>query len=90
MCVTLVGGMDRLRPQYEEAAREEGHRLKFIPANEPNFLKKLGEPDLFIVFTNKISHEAKRKTAQFARKRNIRVEFAHSCGVSTLKTMLNK
>ena len=56
MCVTLIGGMDRLKPEYMAAAKEGGHSLKCISRNERNFVEKIGNPDAVIVFTNKISH----------------------------------
>lgn len=89
MCVTLIGGMDRLKENYMETAQKLGHSLKCVSKNEANFRDKVGTPDLFIVFTNKISHEAKRKAKAFAQAKNIPIKFAHSCGVSTLAQILS-
>ena len=88
MCVTLIGGMDRLQKDYIAAAKENGHSLKCISRNERNFVDKIGNPDALIVFTNKISHEAKRKAVQVARSRNIPLQMVHSCGVSSLRECL--
>ena len=88
MCVTLIGGMDRLKKDYMAAAEQDGHSLKFITRNERNFVDKIGNPDAMIVFTNKISHEAKRKAVQVARSRNIPLQLVHSCGVSSLRECL--
>lgn len=88
MCVTLIGGMDRLRKDYIAAAKEGGHSLKCISRNERNFTDKIGNPDTVIVFTNKISHEARRKALQLARARNIPIQMVHSCGVSSLRECL--
>lgn len=88
MSVTLIGGMDRLKPEYMAAAEALGHNLKCISRNERNFLAKIGTPDALIVFTNKISHEARRKAQQVARSRRIPIRFVHSCGVSTLRDCL--
>lgn len=90
MCVTLIGGMDRLKSDYVAAAREHGCRLKCITRNEPNFVEKIGKPDMLIIFTNKISHEARRKAADVGRSRGISVRLAHSCGVSTLRECLKQ
>lgn len=88
MCVTLIGGMDRLHPEYMAAAREGGHSLKCISRNECNFVDKLGNPDVLIVFTNKVSHEARRKAMRVARSRKIPIQLVHSCGVSSLRECL--
>lgn len=51
-------------------------------------MDKIGNPDAVIVFTNKISHEAKRKAMQLARSRQIPIHLVHSCGVSSLRSCL--
>lgn len=89
MCVTLIGGMDRLHCEYIAAAKKGGHSLKCIGRNEPNFIDKIGNPDKMIIFTNKISHEAKRKAIQHAKNKKIPVHMVHSCGVSSLKECLH-
>ena len=88
MCVTLIGGMDRLRSDYIAAAKERGFHLRCISRNERNFVDKIGNPDAMIVFTNKISHEAKRKAVNVARSRHIPLRMVHSCGVSSLRECL--
>lgn len=80
--------MDRLHKDYIAAAKEKGHSLKCISRNERNFTDKIGNPDAMIVFTNKISHEAKRKAVQVAGSRNIPLQMVHSCGVSSLRECL--
>ncbi len=89
MCFTLIGGMDRLKQDYISAARARGHELKCISRNERNFPDKIGSADALIVFTNKISHEAKRKAMQVAKSRGIPIRLVHSCGVSTLRECLD-
>lgn len=90
MCVTLIGGIDRLKSDYMAAAHEHGCQLKCISRNERNFVDKIGNPDQMIVFTNKISHEAKRKAVQVARSRKIPLFMIHSCGVSSLRECLRR
>lgn len=89
MCVTLIGGMDRLKQDYIAAAREGGATLKCISRNERNFSDKIGNPDAIIVFTNKVSHEARRKALEHARSRRIPIHMVHSCGVSSLRDCLS-
>lgn len=88
MSITLIGGMDRLKSEYIVAASSGGHSLKFLSRNERNFADKMGNPDAVIVFTNKVSHEARRKAQRLARARNIPLHFLHSCGLSTLRECL--
>lgn len=90
MCITLIGGMDRLKADYMAAAQADGHELKCISRNERNFTDKIGSPDIVLIFTNKVSHEAKRKALQTAKSRGIPLEMIHSCGLSSLKEFLRK
>ena len=89
MCATLIGGMDRLRSQYIQAAKERGWELRCLSKNVRDFSDKIGNPDALIVFTNKVSHEAKRKAVEHARSRDIPLHLIHSCGLSTLRDCLD-
>ena len=90
MCVTLIGGMDRLQSEYISVALSEGHEMKCIPRDTKNFQDKIGKPDRLIIFTNKISHEAKNKALRLAKRLNIPVALLHSCGISSLRDCLRQ
>ena len=90
MCITLIGGMDRLKSDYMATGRAAGHEVKCIAKNERNFTGKIGNPDLILVFTNKISHEARDKAIRTAKSRGIPFEMLHSCGVSSLREFLRQ
>ena len=89
MCVTLIGGMDRLKQDYIAAARQGGAPLNSISRTAPMFVDNIGNPEAIIEFTNKVSHEAKRKALLHARSRNIPIHLVHSCGVSSLRDCLS-
>lgn len=86
----IIAGMDRLKPDYMETCREAGHEVKCIAKNEKKFTGKIGNPDLILVFTNKISHGARDKAILVAKKKGIHLEMFHSCGVSSLKEFLRQ
>ena len=88
MCATVIGGMDRLKRDYINAAKKEGVRLKVLTGKENRIAGKLGNADLVILFTNQLSHSARREAIAHARKNNIPVVQSHSCGVSSLRESL--
>jgi len=88
MCATLIGGMDRLKRDYINTAKGSGVKLKVFTGKENKIAGKLGEPDCVIVFTNKVSHAARKEVMQYAKARKIPVQMIHSCGVSTLRQCL--
>lgn len=90
MCAALVGGLDRLRRQYILAAGAQGVKLDVLSGKERSVFSRLTgkEVDLYIVFTNMVSHEAKKEVVRLGRKNNVNVALSHSCGVSSLRRTL--
>jgi hypothetical protein len=88
MCATLVGGMDRLKPNYLQTAKKAGVDLKIFTGKENSIAGQLGGSQMIIIFTNKVSHQAKNEAMTVAKTRNIPVHMLHSCGVSSLRKCL--
>ena len=88
MCVALVGGMDRLRRNYENAAKRCGVRLKVFTGKESCLVDKMGRVDMAILFTSMISHNARTEVMQKSRSMGIPVAFLHSNGVCGLRQCL--
>ena len=89
MCVALVGGMDRLKREYETAAKRCGVKLKVFTGKESCLVDKMGCPDMAILFTSMISHNARTEVMQRSKTLGIPVTFLHSNGVSSLRQCLN-
>ena len=88
MTAAVIGGMDRLQPHYQKTARKAGYRIKMFTGAENTITERLGRIDLMIIFTNKVSHSARKNAFEAARSENIPVIMCHSCGVSTLRDCL--
>ena len=89
MCVALVGGMDRLKRDYENAAKKCGVTLKTFTGKESCLVDTLGCPDMAIVVTSMISHNARAEVMQRSKSLGIPVRFLHACGVSSLRQCLH-
>lgn len=88
MCIALVGGMDRLRQRYILEAEKHGITLKVFTKSETGLISKTRNVDAMVIFTNRISHQARREVLVAARSGNIPVFMYHSCGVCTLRSSL--
>lgn len=88
MCAALVGGMDRLKREYIDTAKQGGVKLKVFTGKENKFASQIGSCGLVIVFTNKVSHKARKEVAAHAKANNIPMKMLHSCGVSSLRKAL--
>jgi hypothetical protein len=89
MCVALIGGMDRLERQYINEAERVGVDIKVFTKPEANMASKIGRVDAVVIFTNKVSHKAKRDVMNVAKARKIPVFMYHSCGICTLRDCLS-
>ncbi len=88
MCVALIGGMDRLERNYINEAERLGIDLKVFTKSEAGIDSKIRNVDAVVIFTNKVSHRAKREVINIAKARNIPVFMYHSCGICTLRDCL--
>lgn len=88
MKVTLIGGMDRLEPHYRREARDAGHELKIFFQYETGMEAKIGSTDAVVLFTGKVSHNARNHALEAARNLGIPVIQSHSSGVSSLRDCL--
>lgn len=88
MKVTLIGGMDRLEPHYRREARKSGHELKIFFQYETDLGSKIGSTEALVLFTDKVSHNARLHALEAARNLGIRVVQSHSSGVSSLRACL--
>ena len=85
MCIALIGGMERLERHYLEEGERAGVDLRVFNSSEVNIGSKIRNVDAMVIFTNKVSHRARREVMSMARSRSIPVFQCHSCGVCTLR-----
>jgi len=90
MCAALIGGMDRLKQEYLRTAKQAGVDLKIFTGKESTIAAQLGKSERIIIFTNKVSHQARNEAMNVAKANNIPVHMLHSCGVSSLRKCLRE
>ncbi len=89
MCIAVVGGMTRLKAHYHQEAGKFGIDLKLFNTLSPGMGAKLKNVDAVVLFTNKVSHTARREVVQAVRRHDIPLYQFHSCGLCTLRDCLN-
>lgn len=89
MCIAVIGGMTRLERHYRNEAKRAGIELRIFNQSEVNLGAKLEHVDALLIFTNKVSHRARREALDAVKGRAIPVLMEHSCGVCTLRDCLN-
>ena len=80
--------MDRLSRQYQLEGAKLGFDLRVFNELETNMASKLGHSGAVVLFTGKVSHEARIQVLATAKARDIPLLQCHSCGVSSLRECL--
>ena len=57
MSVVIIGGNDCMHRRYIDACEEYGLKAKVFTQMKGELKKKIGSPDLMILFTNTVSHK---------------------------------
>lgn len=88
MSVVIVGGNECMVCQYEKICKDYGCKAKIFAKERSGLKKKLGNPDLMILFTNTVSHKMINSAVAEAKRNNIRIARAHSSSATALANVL--
>ena len=89
MSVIIIGGNERMERLYADTCREHGcSRAKVFTKVSGDMKKQLGAADLYILFTNTVSHKMAASALCEAKKCNARVARCHSSSLCALKAIL--
>ena len=88
MSVVIIGGNERMANLYEDICKQYGCKAKvFVKENGP-IKKKLGVPDLLILFTQTVSHKMALSACKEAQRYKIPVERVPSSSATALRQAL--
>ena len=90
MSVVIVGGNERMECQYEEICKSYGCRAKVFTKEKGNLSRKIGAPDLMILFTNTVSHKMVNSAVMEAKRNCIPIARVHSSSASALNGVLKE
>ena len=88
MSVVIVGGNECMAGRYESICREPGCKAKVFTKEYGSLKKKLGKPDLLILFTGTVSHRMCLSVAQEARRNDVTVVRVPKSSATALRAAL--
>ncbi|MEG1448882.1 MAG: DUF2325 domain-containing protein [Oscillospiraceae bacterium] len=88
MSVVIIGGNDRMHRLYKDVCKDYGYKAKVFTQMQTDIKKKIGNPDLLILFTNTVSHKMVNCALCEAKKCNMDIERCHSSSISALHNIL--
>lgn len=90
MSVVIIGGNECMVCQYEKICKEHGCKAKVFTKERSSLKKKLGNPDLMILFTNTVSHKMVNNALTEAKRNHIQIARAHSSSAASLTNVLRE
>ena len=69
-------------------AEKLGYELRVYNKPESRMVSKIANSEAVVLFTGKVSHEARNQVVAAAKARNIPLFMCHSCGVCSLRDCL--
>ena len=71
MSVVIIGGNECMSRQYADVCMAHGCTAKVFPKETGPIEKKIGSPDLMILFTRTVSHKMVQGAVKAAKKNSI-------------------
>lgn len=90
MSVVIVGGHDRMVCQYRKICKSYQCKAKIFTQMSASMDKQMGSPDLFILFTNTVSHKMVKTAVDEAKRKNIDVVRCHTSSSAALEQILRE
>ena len=88
MSIVIVGGNERMVCQYEDICKGFGCKAKVFAKEKGAMKKKIGAPDLLILFTGTMSHKMLNCALSEVKGQNVKIARSHSSSASALKRIL--
>jgi hypothetical protein len=74
--------------QYEKICKNHGCKAKVFVKGKNGLRKKIGKPDLIVLFTNTVSHSMVLSAVDVAKRTNAQIARSHSSSEAALECVL--
>ncbi len=89
MSIAVIGGMDRLKRDYQKVGVRYGVDIYHFEKGRQGLEKRLGNMDAIVIFTGRVSHNAMKIARSVGRAGGVRVAISRACGLSSLGRCLD-
>ncbi|MCB5711982.1 DUF2325 domain-containing protein [Lactonifactor longoviformis] len=88
MSVVIIGGHDRMATRYKNICKKYNCKAKVFTQMAGDLKKQVGTPDLFVLFTNTVSHKMVKCAVDEAKRNDTEIIRCHSSSGSALEQIL--
>ncbi len=89
MSIVIIGGNSCMERRYIDTCRENGCKAKIFLHMTGELKRKMGSPDLVILFTNTVSHKMAQCAATEAKRQKAALERCHTSSLNALQNVLS-
>ncbi|WP_317855052.1 DUF2325 domain-containing protein [Chakrabartyella piscis] len=90
MSIVIIGGNERMEAKYIDICNGFGYKAKVFTKEKGCLKKKIGCPDLLVLFTSTVSHKMMKSASQEAKKSGIPVAHVHTSSATALQMLLEE
>jgi len=90
MSIVIIGGNDRMIYQYKDLCKEYDCRAKVFTQMQGAMKKKIGVPDLIVLFTGTVSHKMVNCATFEAKRLNLPLARSHTSSLAALRNILEE
>ena len=90
MSVVIIGGNECMVCKYQAICKQHGCKAKVFVKENGALKRKMGVPDLLILFTNTVSHKMVRCALSETKGMNTKIARSHSSSMAALKSILEE
>ena len=88
--ITIIGGIDRLKRQYERVCKDANHKAQVFTRQGSNVEKKIRNSDGVIVFTDINAKDFAKMAVKTANKHGVPLAIEHRSSISSLKNCISR
>ena len=88
MSIVIVGGHDRMVCQYKKICKNYKCKAKVFTQMSADMDKQMGSPDVFILFTNTVSHKMIRCALDEVNEQETEIVRCHTSSGTALTEIL--
>lgn len=86
----ILGGNECMECRYKDVCKKFGFKAKVFPKMKRDIGRKIGSPDLIVLFTNTASHQLAMHAAEEAKRSNAKIVYCHNASMAALQSVLEE
>ena len=90
MSVVIIGGHDRMVCNYKQLCKKYNCKAKVFTQMPSDLRRKMGTPDLCVLFTNTVSHKMVKCAVDEAKKNDVDIVRCHTSSQAALTQILEE